>query len=100
MFDEILRVAKTHNVEAIILFGSRAKGNEREESDIDICVIADVKSKRRLAAELSAEIECELPIDILVYTPSEWAACVADETSFANKILKEGRILYGQPKIS
>lgn len=100
MFDEIIRVAQAHNVGAIILFGSRAKGKEREESDIDICVIADTQNKRRLAAAISAEIECELPVDIIVYTPDEWTVCVADETSFANKILKEGRILYGQPEIS
>ncbi len=97
MFDNIIATAKLHGATSVILFGSRAKGTEREQSDIDICIIAQTTSKRRLAALLSAEIDCELPIDILVYTPSEWDECIKDETSFAAKILKEGRILYGQP---
>jgi len=97
MFDNIIATAKLHGATLVILFGSRAKGTEREQSDIDLCVIAQTPSKRRFAALLSAEIECELPIDIIVYTPSEWNECIQDETSFATKILREGRVLYGQP---
>lgn len=100
MYDDIIRVAKAHGAEAVLLFGSRAKGMEREESDIDICIIADTPNKRRLAADISAEIDCELPVDILVYTPEEWKSCIADDTSFAKKILSEGTFLYGQQKIS
>ena len=100
MFDEIIEAAKLNNVKAVILFGSRAKGSEKEWSDIDICVIADTPNKRRLASILQTEIESELPIDIIVYTPSEWDECIKDETSFAKKILTEGRILYGQQEIS
>lgn len=100
MFDEIIAVARNYEIQCIILFGSRAKGKEREESDIDICVIADTSNKRRLAASLSAEIDCELPIDIIVYTPDEWNECIKDKTSFASVILAEGRVIYGQQKIS
>lgn len=100
MFDEIIKAAKLHKVQAVILFGSRAKGSETESSDIDICIIAETESKRRLASLLQIEIESEIPIDIIVYTPSEWSECIKDETSFAKKILTEGRILYGQQKIS
>lgn len=100
MFDSIIEIAVAHGAELVILFGSRAKGTERDQSDIDICIVADTSAKRRLAAAISAEIELELPVDILVYTPTEWKTCIEDETSFANKILKEGTILYGQPQIS
>lgn len=95
MFTDIINTAVAHGAERIILFGSRAKGTEREQSDIDICIVAQTPNKRRLAALLSAEIECELPIDILVYTPDEWDECIKDETSFASKIIKEGMVLYG-----
>lgn len=33
-------VSKKYNVETIILFGSYAKGNNHEESDIDIAIIS------------------------------------------------------------
>lgn len=100
MFDEIIKVAETYGIKTVILFGSRAKGTETIESDIDICVIAETDNKRRLASALQVSIECEIPIDIIVYTPCEWEECIKDDTSFAKKILSEGRILYGQPKIS
>ena len=35
---DIIRVAGKHNIERIILFGSRARGNHSERSDIDLAV--------------------------------------------------------------
>lgn len=35
------RILENYNVEAIILFGSYAKGTEHEDSDIDIAVVTD-----------------------------------------------------------
>ncbi len=100
MYNDIIKAAEFHDVKAVILFGSRAKGTETEASDIDICIIAETDNKRRLASSLQIEIESDIPIDIIVYTPSEWDKCIKDDTSFARKILTEGRILYGQQEIS
>lgn len=38
VLEDITDFAKKHNVDKIILFGSRAKGTHRERSDIDIAV--------------------------------------------------------------
>jgi len=35
------KICENYNVEAIILFGSYAKGTEHEDSDIDIAIITD-----------------------------------------------------------
>lgn len=37
----IEEITKHYNITAIILFGSYAKGTERENSDIDIAVVSD-----------------------------------------------------------
>ena len=37
----IKEVAKKYEIDAIILFGSYAKGNNTEDSDIDIAIITD-----------------------------------------------------------
>ena len=100
MFNRIVELAKSHNAEMVILFGSRAKGRERDNSDIDVCIVAKTDNKRRFAATISAELEYDLPVDVLVYTPEEWELSVVDESSFAHKILSEGMVLYGQQKIS
>lgn len=95
MFDELVKQIAAYSPSRIILFGSQAKGTATERSDIDICVIISTGNKRRLAAELQALIDCDMPVDILIYTPEEWEECRADATSFAHVIDKEGTVLYG-----
>jgi predicted nucleotidyltransferase len=36
--DDIIEIAKKNNIEKVILFGSRARGNNSERSDIDLAV--------------------------------------------------------------
>jgi predicted nucleotidyltransferase len=36
--DDIIKIAKKNNMEKVILFGSRARGNNSERSDIDLAV--------------------------------------------------------------
>ena len=46
MGEIILGIIKTSNPEKIILFGSRARGEEQYDSDIDILVIANSSEPR------------------------------------------------------
>ena len=56
--DEIARITRLlkriKSVKAAILFGSRARGRTRKDSDIDICVITDKDDDSAL--ELSSDI--------------------------------------------
>jgi predicted nucleotidyltransferase len=36
--EDIIKIAKKNNIEKVILFGSRARGNNSERSDIDLAV--------------------------------------------------------------
>ena len=36
--DDIIRIAKKNGIEKVILFGSRARGDNKERSDIDLAV--------------------------------------------------------------
>ena len=83
------------NPQYIYLFGSQAKGTATSSSDIDLCVIAPAENKRELLTELYYRIECEKPIDFLLYTPEEWENCILDKCSFAYKIHSEGVCIYG-----
>jgi len=56
----------------IILFGSRAKGAIRKNSDIDLCVIKDTQNKRKLVQDILLEIDCDVDLDVAVYTPVQW----------------------------
>jgi uncharacterized protein len=80
----------------IILFGSYARGNASEESDIDLCVVEDMLVDKytevvRLRRVLSP---LRIPVDIVVHsvqTVLEWGGVSG---TLINNILHEGKVLY------
>ncbi len=82
----------------IVLFGSRAWGRPRPDSDIDLLVIveSDLPPTRR-SAEMS--IACRprgVAVDFLVKTPSEVARRLQLGDPFIRRILDEGRVLHAR----
>ena len=73
--DQIVeRIAARFSPEKIILFGSHARGDAREGSDLDLMVLfCEVDDPRERAAELyEALIGCDLPRDIVVSTTARF----------------------------
>jgi len=83
-----------------ILFGSYAKGTPHDDSDIDLVVILDKEGKSDSYKTLISnrveisrrlrELKKKYPIDILVYTKDEWDELKTSESSFIQKIEKDG----------
>ncbi|MEB3759506.1 MAG: nucleotidyltransferase domain-containing protein [Desulfurococcales archaeon] len=65
-------------VERIILFGSRARGDAREDSDWDILVVVRGEVERRLRRELSRRVRwravelLKAPVDVVVASEERW----------------------------
>lgn len=80
--------------EKIILFGSHARDNWDEESDIDIIVVYQTKKKfmDRLE-ELYMKWSLPKAVDILAYTPDEFTDMMKDNF-FLKQAVKEGIIIY------
>jgi len=99
-YDEIEKIKNQiinkYNPDDIILFGSCAKGLAKRGSDIDICVILDTRDKRQTLREMLVDIEYNVDLDIVIYTPSEWSRYKDDRTSFANIIRRTGVSLLGR----
>ena len=88
------RLVEQFQPQAIILFGSHAWGQPREESDIDLLILKESdQDKHRMGVEVQKilhDIDCSL--DLLVYKPSDLRN---KQQGFFNKILSEGTWLYG-----
>lgn len=90
--------------EEVILFGSYAKGTQREGSDVDVLVLMPEEaqeetpcSRYRLIGRIRRRLRSfPLPMDILVYSHSE-AAKWRDAPGHIIEIgLREGRRLYAR----
>lgn len=79
----------------IILFGSRARGEARPDSDLDLVVIEPDFAKRgeeygRLRKELRG---LEVAIDLVIYRCREVDEWGGVPGSFLHRVLREGRVL-------
>jgi uncharacterized protein len=83
--------------EKIILFGSAARGDTDEYSDIDLIVVkkTDLRFVQRLV-EVTAFLPRDLivNVDALVYTPDELKAMIEEGRPFIEQAFKEGIVLY------
>jgi uncharacterized protein len=92
----VARIADKFNPDKIILFGSYASGNPNKDSDLDLLIIQDTDlpmHKRGLDIRLSL-IGTMIPIDVLVYTKTEFDEEKNKRYSFLNSAIKNSKILY------
>ncbi len=87
--------SKGIKAEKIILFGSYACGQNREESDIDLVVISrDFETKNyweRIDILSDAIYEIFEPIEATAFTPDEWNSKDSIITDFA----QNGEVVFG-----
>ena len=85
VIEEICRLAEQYNVEKVILFGSRARGDYGRASDIDLAVYGGEIS--RFALDVDEETSTPLRLDVI-----DLSRDVQEELRQA--IEKEGKIIY------
>jgi hypothetical protein len=96
----IKKVVKKLSPEKIIMFGSFARKDFNEGSDIDLIVICNWKEDflDRIGVLLELN-DLGLPLEPLGYTEVEVEMMVNNGNPFITEVLKEGRVMYdrGQP---
>ena len=80
----------------IVLFGSRARGNAKPHSDIDLLVIeeSNLPKYRRAARYYVALADFLLGQDIVVRTPAEIEEWREEPNALVTTALREGKVLY------
>ena len=88
-------VVKRLNPSKIILFGSFARGDVNEGSDVDLIVIADWKVSFLDRIKLLLDINnFNLPLEPVGYTKEEFKNLIEDKNPFILTVLEEGKVIY------
>ena len=89
--------------ERIILFGSRARGEARPDSDVDLLVVESEpfsvsRSRRKEMAKVCRALaRYTFPIDILLYGRDELTRWERSANHIIGRALRDGEVLYDRP---
>ena len=93
--DRVVASLMAYGPEKIILFGSVARGDADEFSDIDLIIVKNTKT-RFIQRQVDATnlVPRDISVDIFVYTPEEFQNMIDDNSPFIERVLAEGIVLY------
>lgn len=95
----VSKIISLYKPEKIILFGSLARGENHANQDIDLLIIKKSKKKRPFRVKEVFEairgFKRNYPLDPIVYTPEELKKRLSLGDYFIQRILREGKLLYG-----
>jgi len=96
--EEIInRILQVIIPDKIILFGSRARGEARPDSDYDLLVIkSGIKNERKIAQEIHIKlVGVDESVDVIVKTPESIEKSKKRFISIVKEALNEGIVVYG-----
>lgn len=106
--DEAIRIIverlQDFSITRIILFGSSAEGSTGSDSDLDLAMIVSspdrfssyderLEMKSRIRAAIR-DINRRIPIDILLYTETEFTELLSDGGFLAKEVQAKGETIY------
>lgn len=92
------RIVQEFRPERIILFGSHARGEAGPDSDVDLLVVMPVQGSKRDAqlAIRRALHDIQVPKDVIVSRPDEFAWCKEIVGTIEYPAVREGEVLYAR----
>jgi predicted nucleotidyltransferase len=94
--DIVRRIVETAQPDKIILFGSRARGDNRPNSDFDVLVIKESSEPRyrRSVPLYVALADVPAEVEVMVYTPEEIDEWRQVSQAFVTTAVREGTTIY------
>lgn len=103
LINEIVEtIVRESNPEAIILFGSHARGTAGADSDVDLLVVetepfSASRSRRKETARLYMALrKLPIPKDLLLYSRDEFETLKSVAHHLVNRVAREGKVLHGR----
>lgn len=92
---QVLR--EQYQPEKVILFGSLAAGETGEWSDIDLVIVKETGLRfLDRTKEVLRLLQPQVGVDILVYTPQEYARLIGERAFVQAEIAAKGKVLYAR----
>jgi len=88
------------NIDSIVVFGSIAKKQAGEDSDIDVLIITDEKEARDKISSIRYEVDLkyDTPTTLIYLTREELEHRIKVGSPFIEDVLKQGIVLYDRNK--
>lgn len=91
----VQQLITNYKPEKIILFGSAARGDMGPDSDLDFFVIKQTSLRYHdRISDAREHVKTTSALDMVVYTPQEFAKATEERRVFIRQILKYGKTLY------
>lgn len=89
------RIASAFDPERIILFGSRAYGKPRRDSDVDLLVILPFQGNGfDKSTEILATVKAPFPVDVQARRPDETERRYREWDPMIREAIDRGKVLY------
>jgi len=90
------KIAELPGVEKVILFGSYARGNPTQDSDVDLLVVWKTRRPRLDCRMRISGLfpDRSFPMDIVVRTPEQVRESLAGFDPFIQEVHSNGKVLY------
>lgn len=91
----INRIIRRYRPKKIFIFGSFARGDVHQGSDLDLVIIKNTKEKflRRMDAVLDL-CDGEIAVEPLIYTEAEFKKMLEEGNDFLETVVTEGKVVY------
>jgi len=89
------RIIRGYKPEKVIVFGSYARGDIHQGSDLDLVIIKNTKKKFLKRMDEVLELcDGEIAVGPLIYTQEEFDRMLSEGNDFLETVVKEGIVVY------
>jgi predicted nucleotidyltransferase len=93
-------IARLFQPEQIILFGSYAHGQPREESDVDLLVIMEHEGRgRELRSQINRAVGYRFTTDLVVRRPADVQRRYGEHDPLIRDAIDNGKVLYERERV-
>jgi uncharacterized protein len=81
-----------NRIQVALLYGSMARAEQKQESDVDVLVIGDVAFREVVAALADAQSKLRREVNPLVYAPNDFRSTISSSRHFLSSVLKTKKV--------